>query len=103
MTVKRCRFKAIRGALLGKEGTVDVTVTIRDNQPENVTISGRGHSVSCRMGHYFLIFVRPANPRGKKLFSRLRMGIKCSHYRGQLRLGKTVLYIIYAETKLLLK
>lgn len=59
--------------------------------------------VSCRMGHYFLIFVRPANPRGKKLFSRLRMGIKCSHYRGQLRLGKTVLYIIYAETKLLLK
>ncbi len=25
------------------------------------------------------------------------MGIKCSHYRGQLRLGKTVLYIIYAE------
>ncbi|SUH37420.1 Uncharacterised protein [Salmonella enterica subsp. enterica] len=39
----------------------------------------------------------------QKIIFRLRMGIKCSHYRGQLRLGKTVLYIIYAETKLLLK
>lgn len=100
---KTLQIQGHQGRALGKEGTVDVTVTIRDNQPENVAISGQAVILFHAEWAITLIFVRPANPRGKKLFSRLRMGIKCSHYRGQLRLGKTVLYIIYAETKLLLK
>ncbi|SQD03741.1 phenazine biosynthesis protein PhzF family protein [Escherichia coli] len=33
-------LKAIRGAPLGRDGMIEVTVTIRDNQPEKVTISG---------------------------------------------------------------
>lgn len=38
---KTLQIQGHQGRALGKEGTVDVTVTIRDNQPENVTISGR--------------------------------------------------------------
>ncbi|WP_411904729.1 PhzF family phenazine biosynthesis isomerase, partial [Salmonella enterica] len=37
---KTLHIQGHQGRALGKEGTVDVTVTIRDNQPENVTISG---------------------------------------------------------------
>ncbi len=33
-------LKAIRGAHWGRDGMIEVTVTIRDNQPEKVTISG---------------------------------------------------------------
>ncbi|MCN3311282.1 PhzF family phenazine biosynthesis protein, partial [Escherichia coli] len=29
-----------QGRALGRDGVIDVTVTIRDNQPEKVTISG---------------------------------------------------------------
>ncbi|ENI7863508.1 PhzF family phenazine biosynthesis protein, partial [Salmonella enterica] len=38
---KTLQIQDHQGRALGKEGTVDVTVTIRDNQPENVTISGQ--------------------------------------------------------------
>lgn len=38
---KTLQIQGHQGRALGKEGTVDVTVTIRDNQPENVTISGQ--------------------------------------------------------------
>ena len=37
---RRCVFRAIRGARWGVTALIDVTVTIRDNQPEKVTISG---------------------------------------------------------------
>ncbi len=38
---KTLQIQGHQGRALGKEGTVDVTVTIRDNEPENVTISGQ--------------------------------------------------------------
>lgn len=38
---KTLQIQGHQGRALGKEGTVDVTVTIRDNQPDNVTISGQ--------------------------------------------------------------
>lgn len=38
---KTLQIQGHQGRALGKDGTVDVTVTILDNQPENVTISGR--------------------------------------------------------------
>ncbi|HFK3380121.1 TPA: PhzF family phenazine biosynthesis isomerase, partial [Escherichia coli] len=34
------RVKGHQGRALGRDGVIDVTVTIRDNQPEKVTISG---------------------------------------------------------------
>lgn len=37
---KTLQIQGHQGRALGKDGTVDVTVTILDNQPENVTISG---------------------------------------------------------------
>ncbi len=100
---KTLQIQGHQGRALGKEGTVDVTVTIRDNQPENVTISGRRSFCFMPNGPLLFNLCQARKSSRQKLFSRLRMGIKCSHYRGQLRLGKTVLYIIYAETKLLLK
>ncbi|QUJ00256.1 hypothetical protein KCP73_25770 [Salmonella enterica subsp. enterica] len=51
-------------------------VTIRDNQPENVTISRRAvHSVSCRMGRTFNLLSGRKPSRQNYIF-RLRMGIK---------------------------
>lgn len=38
---KTLHIKGHQGRALGREGTVDVTVAIRDNQPENVAISGQ--------------------------------------------------------------
>ncbi|MCA8776281.1 PhzF family phenazine biosynthesis isomerase, partial [Escherichia coli] len=34
------RVKGHQGRALGRDGMIEVTVTIRDNQPEKVTISG---------------------------------------------------------------
>ncbi|XNM75579.1 PhzF family phenazine biosynthesis protein [Escherichia coli] len=34
------RVKGHQGRALGRDGVIEVTVTIRDNQPEKVTISG---------------------------------------------------------------
>ncbi|VEA82310.1 phenazine biosynthesis protein PhzF family protein [Escherichia coli] len=49
---KVLRVKGNQGRALGRDGVIEVTVTIRDNQPEKVTISGAGGDfVSCRMGN----------------------------------------------------
>lgn len=37
---KTLRVQGHQGRALGRDGIVDVTVTIRDNQPEKVTITG---------------------------------------------------------------
>ena len=37
---KVLRVKGHQGRALGRDGVIEVTVTIRDNQPEKVTISG---------------------------------------------------------------
>ncbi|NDO82238.1 hypothetical protein CJP72_16110 [Citrobacter sp. NCU1] len=37
---KTLRIQGHQGRALGRDGVIDVTVTIRDNQPEKVTISG---------------------------------------------------------------
>ncbi|EPM2387241.1 PhzF family phenazine biosynthesis isomerase, partial [Escherichia coli] len=37
---KVLRVKGNQGRALGRDGVIEVTVTIRDNQPEKVTISG---------------------------------------------------------------
>ena len=37
---KVLRVKGHQGRALGRDGMIEVTVTIRDNQPEKVTISG---------------------------------------------------------------
>ncbi|VDZ78921.1 Phenazine biosynthesis protein PhzF [Salmonella bongori] len=38
---KSLQIKGHQGRALGRDGVVDVTVTIHDNQPKNVTISGK--------------------------------------------------------------
>ncbi len=60
---KTLQIQGHQGRALGKEGTVDVTVTIRDNQPDNVTISGQALTRLKKIYPDAALLVHPESPQ----------------------------------------